>query len=531
MKTYSFYQKMLLALAASMSLSALSTPVFAEDMEDEASGKQVSLAQTSMASDKEVETMDEMETSQVQLQTPGTGTIYDWKVYAKNLEEQYALASQTEKEQLKVQIAQVNTILEGFAMTPMYRLYNKISGEHFYTANSEERSGLIKAGWQDEGIGWYAPINEGVDVYRLYNPEGDHHYTTDAKEKEALIKAGWKDEGVGWKSFEDDGINATAVYRQYNPNEYICNHNYTVSETESKHLIGVGWLDEKVGWYGLTPYSKVVSDKGIQFMDLETLTPLTGLQTINGDTYYLDPNNDGILTSGLIHEGDKIYILDNQGQKQTGWTEYEGNTYYLDPITGEAKIGSMVWTKQDSGKDKDIIVCFGPDGAMYKDCTVDGVNYGPDGAKELLSIDERLLLDSYAIYEEVGQDLRSCFDWTYQTIVYKAFNPQWRTPPEGRTHIQNFALYGLESHTGNCYTFASTFLTLARNLGYEGRLAKGTVKTVNGQEEHGWCELNIDGKWYIFDGSFAQGFNPNMCYMQPKERPTFVYTVESYHYE
>ncbi|MBD5423757.1 MAG: hypothetical protein HDR44_01345 [Allobaculum sp.] len=529
MNTYPFYKKMLLALAASsMSLSAFSMPLLAQEMEDETS--QTSLQESTLNG---VETsIEEMETSQkaTNLETPGTGTIYEWKVYAKELADQYAKASESEKEQLKAKMDQVDQILETFEMTPMYRLYNKSSGEHFYTASQEERDQLVEEGWKDEGIGWYAPIHSGLDVYRLYNPEGDHHYTTDTAERDALVKAGWKDEGIGWKSFDGDEVNASAVYRQYNPNDYIRNHNYTVSQTEANHLTGGGWLDEKIGWYGLTPYSKVQTDRGIQYMNIETLEPLTGLQTIEGDAYLLD--DDGYLTTltGLVQEGDKIYILDTQGQKLTGWTEYEGKTYYLDPKTGEAKIGSMVLSKEESGKDKNSIVCFGDDGAMLKDCTVDGVSYGPDGEKQTLSVDERIMLDCYDVYDLVGKDLRNCFDWTYQTIVYKAFNPQWRTPPEGRTHVQNFALYGLESHTGNCYTFASTFLSLARNLGYEGRLAKGTVKTVNGQEEHGWAELNIDGKWYIFDGSFAQGFKADLCYMQPKERPTFVYTVESYHY-
>ncbi len=525
MKIYPFYKKMLLSLAtSSLSFSAFSLPILAQEMEEE-------ISEASQQTDEIFETtLEEME-AKAEGSTPGTGTIYEWKLYAQELADQYVQASESEKDPLKAEMDRVEDILKTFEMTPMYRLYNKGSGEHFYTANVQERDHLIEEGWQNEGIGWYAPVNTGIDVYRVYNPEGDHHYTTDVKEKEALIKAGWRDEGVGWKSFEGDEVNAVPVYRQYNPNQYLCNHNYSVSESESKHLIGIGWLDEHVGWYGITPYSKIVSDKGVQFMDLETMKPLTGLHTINGTTYYLDPNNDGFASSGLIQEEDKIYILDAQGEKMKGWTEYEGNTYYLDPTTGEAKIGSMLYPKAESGKNKNIIVCFGSDGAMLKDCTIDGVSYGPDGEKQTLTTDERILLDCYGVYDQVGQDLRSCFNWTYQTIVYKAFNPQWRTPPAGRTHIQNFALYGLESHTGNCYTFASTFLSLARNLGYEGRLAKGTVQTVNGQEEHGWAELNIDGKWYLFDGSFAQGFNPNLCYMQPKERPTFVYTVQSYHYE
>lgn len=553
MKQPIFMKKTLLVLASgSMAFSTFSLPVFAsEEMQEES---QATLLSKEVSEDIEVDQMEETTSNQEndnkddsldpkEQEDPKTDdstpnapastntdskTIYEWKLYAKSLEEKLATASEAEKETLQAELDKVQAILEGFEMKPMYRLYNKNSGEHFYTGSQEERDTLIKEGWQDEGTGWYAPVNGGEDVYRLYNPEGDHHYTTDANERDALVKLGWKDEGIGWKSFNGDGVNAVPIFRQYNPNEYIRNHNYTASLNESQFLIGIGWKDEKVGWYGLTPYTMVESDKGIQYIDLETMKPLTGLQKINGQIYFLDPENDGISKAGVVQDQGKIYIVDGKGNRLTGWTEWEGKTYYLDEKTGEAKIGTMTLTKDQTGT-KNMIVCFGEDGAMLKDCEVDGVKYGADGSKQTLTIDERLALDCLAVYDVVGRDLSNCFNWTYQTIVYKAFNPQWRTPPEGRTHIQNFALYGLESQTGNCYTFASTFLMLARNLGYEGRVAKGTVRTVNGDEEHGWCELLINGKWYIFDGSFAQGFGASMCYMQPKDRPTFIYTVEAYY--
>lgn len=542
---------MLLALASgSMAFSTFSLPILAnEEMESqdhsltsqETENQQVDFMEETTPSfqsddnkDDSLANQEEPTDTKNDLDKPintvnkETKTIYEWKVYAQSLEDKLASASQEEKETLQAELDRVNAILEGFEMEPMYRLYNKNSGEHFYTASQEERETLIKEGWQNEGIGWYAPIHGGDNVYRLYNPEGDHHYTTDAQEKDALVKLGWQYEGIGWKSFSDDEINAVPIFRQYNPNEYIRNHNYTASLNESQFLIGVGWQDEKVGWYGLSPYAKIESDKGVQYIDVNTMKPLTGFKKIDGEFYFLDPENDGVSKAGLVQDEGKIYIVDGKGNRLTGWTEWDGKTYYLDEKTGEAKIGTMTLTKDQTG-DKNKIVCFGEDGAMLKDCEVDGVKYGPDGTKQTLTIDERLALDCMAVYDLVGKDLSKCFDWTYQSIVYKAFNPQWRTPPEGRTHIQNFALYGLESQTGNCYTFAATFLTLARNMGYEGRLAKGTVLTVNGDEEHGWCELLINGKWYIFDGSFAQGFGASKCYMQPKERATFVYTVEAYY--
>ncbi len=133
----------------------------------------------------------------------------------------------------------------------MYRLYNPNSGEHFYTASLEERSVLIAAGWNDEGVGWVAPT-EGDPVYRLYNPNaGDHHYTMSAEERDALVEAGWTDEGVGWHSAPAGSEVSVPLYRQYNPYATTGTHNYTLSANERDVLVDAGWKDEGIGWYGI----------------------------------------------------------------------------------------------------------------------------------------------------------------------------------------------------------------------------------------------------------------------------------------
>lgn len=127
---------------------------------------------------------------------------------------------------------------------PMYRVYNPNSGEHFYTANTGERSSLVSAGWKYEGVGWVAPAS-GSPVYRLYNPNaGDHHYTVNKTERNLLIRAGWKSEGIGWYSG-----GSIPVYRQYNPNAKSGSHNYTTNKSENDSLVRAGWRAEGVAWY------------------------------------------------------------------------------------------------------------------------------------------------------------------------------------------------------------------------------------------------------------------------------------------
>ena len=132
--------------------------------------------------------------------------------------------------------------------TPMFRLYNPNSGEHFYTGSEEERDILVDAGWLYEGVAWNAPVVGGTPVHRVYNPNsGDHHYTMDKAEADWLVSLGWKYEGVAWNSASDDNI---PQFRMWNPNADCGSHHYTSSEDERDMLIDAGWIWEGIGWYG-----------------------------------------------------------------------------------------------------------------------------------------------------------------------------------------------------------------------------------------------------------------------------------------
>ena len=136
--------------------------------------------------------------------------------------------------------------------TPMYRLYNPNSGEHFYTGSLEEKNNLVVAGWNYEGIAWNAPTRSGAPVYRLYNPNsGDHHYTMSKEETDNLVSIGWKYEGVCWNSVAAGAPGAVPLYRLYNPNADCGSHHYTGSTEERDFLVSLGWHYEGIGWYGM----------------------------------------------------------------------------------------------------------------------------------------------------------------------------------------------------------------------------------------------------------------------------------------
>ena len=141
---------------------------------------------------------------------------------------------------------------EKIETTPMYRLFNPNTGEHFYTGSIEERDMLDEAGWNYEGVAWNAPIYIGEPVYRVFNPiSGDHHYTMSQEEVDNLVAIGWQYEGVAWNSAPANHDEAIAQFRLYNPNADIGSHHYTSSTEERETLVSLGWIFEGMGWFGM----------------------------------------------------------------------------------------------------------------------------------------------------------------------------------------------------------------------------------------------------------------------------------------
>ena len=155
------------------------------------------------------------------------GDTFKKKVSNLKAGQEYTIEVSSKEAAGKYTVLIKSTLLEhrkSKGAVPMYRLYNPNSGEHFYTANANERDHLSKIGWKYEGIGWYAPDKKHskTPVYRLYNPNGgtdpkhptgDHHYTTNKKEYDWLKTQGWKQEGIAWYSDDDHEV---PIYRQYN---------------------------------------------------------------------------------------------------------------------------------------------------------------------------------------------------------------------------------------------------------------------------------------------------------------------------
>ncbi len=136
----------------------------------------------------------------------------------------------------------------------LYRLYNTLSGEHFFTTNKEERNQLLtSATWKEEGLGWSAPEVSDAPIFCVLNPNtNDHHYTTDKNEYDTLLSLGWIGEGIRFYGASDQDQDLVALYRLYNPNHKgTGSHHYTADENERNTLVSQGWNDEGIAWHGL----------------------------------------------------------------------------------------------------------------------------------------------------------------------------------------------------------------------------------------------------------------------------------------
>ena len=93
---------------------------------------------------------------------------------------------------------------------PVYRMYNNLSGAHFYTASEIEMQNVLATldYFSLEGVAFYVflwPEQGTLPVYRFYVPEtGSHFFTINEGEKNALVNSGQQTmvyEGIAWYAF------------------------------------------------------------------------------------------------------------------------------------------------------------------------------------------------------------------------------------------------------------------------------------------------------------------------------------------
>ncbi len=277
-----------------------------------------------------------------------------------------------------------------------------------------------------------------------------------------------------------------------------------------KHEIGKAIYYFKKSGQMQTKWVKINEKK--YYFSPKTGKVLTGRQKIGKKAYYF--NKRGILqTSGWLTAGKKTYYCSGKGILKSGWMNDDGKYYYFSPknnvmLTDWQKIGDYKYYFMPSGIEK---------GVLQSNCIV-------DTSTGSFYVDaEGIQVTSDEIVQAVGF-VKSYTDssWSAEVKLQKCFEALWRNYSYQRFYdtpaawsMSGYANYMFANRMGNCFRYAASYACVARVLGYESRVAVGSVSARNGgMTPHGWAEVNVDGTWYICDPNMQRNYpniNSYMC--------------------
>ena len=119
--------------------------------------------------------------------------------------------------------------------------------------------------------------------------------------------------------------------------------------------------------------------------------------------------------------------------------------------------------------------------------------------------------------DQIGWDICNAYNWS-------AYYPYVSLPLDWSGN--QYAQYGLQNCSGNCYAKASSFVYMARQLGYAAHVIFGWVPSrYGGLTPHGWAELYINGQTYVCDPDFQQETGRNGFMISYGQSGTWVYNI------
>ena len=97
----------------------------------------------------------------------------------------------------------------GDSASPVFHLFNKDSGQHFWSLESKKTRRLEGKGWINKGATFDASSDEerGLDpIYRLKNKStGDFTWLSDKNLVKERVQSGWKNQGIAWFAPANNG--------------------------------------------------------------------------------------------------------------------------------------------------------------------------------------------------------------------------------------------------------------------------------------------------------------------------------------
>ena len=139
--------------------------------------------------------------------------------------------------------------------TPVYRMYSSSISDHFYTIDANEKNSATAGGFYTyEGVAFYAyktQVSGTSPVYRLYrwyNGQGDHFYTANVNEKNNAVSGTYTSEGIAFYAYTTQVTGTYPVYRLRAGNSI--DHFYTsVQSEENRAVINNFYIYENIAFY------------------------------------------------------------------------------------------------------------------------------------------------------------------------------------------------------------------------------------------------------------------------------------------
>ena len=293
-----------------------------------------------------------------------------------------------------------------------------IEGKQYYFNSNGEL--IKKTGWlkgknlETGGICWYYFDEEGNLQKGFKNIDGVNYYFTEngfmatgvqnVKQKDGnyklmlfsengkfIDKAGWyevKDSSndSSWYYINSDYTLATGLKEINNKLYYFDPDSGMMISNKLQEVVmkdgskkdyyfnnnGVALINNE-GWQSQKENNKIM------WQYLKNEQPVSGLQEINGKTYYFNENTS-YMETGVVDTGKGIYLFDDNGAKvnKTGWIQNKGHWYYLNNDSTVKRdwlnSGYSWYYLNDNGimatqwkKVNNYWYYFGSNGAMQKD--------------------------------------------------------------------------------------------------------------------------------------------------------------------
>ena len=191
------------------------------------------------------------------------------------------------------------------------------------------------------------------------------------------------------------------------------------------------------------------------------------------DNVVVSSENNTVL-KGWVKKGDKTYYYGKNHKPYSGWHKIKKKWYYFNKKTKVMAVNTI------AGDKKKGYYYFGNDGVRVKNKTVrKAVQIVRSCTKKGMSREEKV---------------EACFQYVVRKCRYQS-----RPLKPSVKRLSSFAYNMYVTKRGHCYMSAAAVAYCAKVIGCPVRMAVGGKR--KGAVSHGWAEVKLDGKWYVYDAS------------------------------